>query len=466
MFRVLSLLLAGSAAAAEKPPANPPANPPTATSPRAADWLTAPPPSELDAYAFPVSDDERMAALEERIEVLERQLQQAQETKIRPDVVVNFTGYADLGFFVPQGDGSGTVQDFGNARFPQYAGRFGWMFLGDLLAPTVNSRGEVADLGNLPGVTRFDSIHSKGAPGFLVNEANLTVVAGLTDRLLLTTSLNFVPRTGSEFALGDFFDLDIAQVEWLPWGNRRFSLFVGKFDSVIGIEYRDRKSTARFGITPSLMARYTVGTPIGIKARAKLLKDEILVIAAAVTNGTSTTEQFHFYNEIDTNITKTVSGRVSLRLPVPGSLEVGLSGEYGAQDRASNNRGAMWFAGVDLLYFLHDLSIKAQWLRGMSPGEPVDDVYGLALNHGGYLEVNYMVTPKLGILARGEVRDAFVWLGEERAYLTKGWRGTLGARWTFNQHAVLKAEYLRNGEYGGTGNIRNDIFTSSLVVSF
>ena len=47
------------------------------------------------------------------------------------------------------------------------------MFLGDILAPAVNTRGEVADLGPAPGVTRYDSINSRGAPGFIANEVNL-----------------------------------------------------------------------------------------------------------------------------------------------------------------------------------------------------------------------------------------------------------------------------------------------------
>jgi hypothetical protein len=35
-----------------------------------------------------------------------------------------------------------------------------------------------------------------------------------------------------------------------------------------------------------------------------------------------------------------------------------------------------------------------------------------------------------------------------------------------NEHVVLKAEYLFNGEFGGIPSIPNDIFTSSLVATF
>ena len=57
-------------------------------------------------------------------------------------------------------------------------------------------------------------MNSRGATGFLLNEANLTIDAGLGTRAKATLSVNFTPRSGSEFALGDWFDLDLAQLEW------------------------------------------------------------------------------------------------------------------------------------------------------------------------------------------------------------------------------------------------------------
>jgi hypothetical protein len=340
------------------------------------------------------------------------------------------------------------------------------VFMGDILAPAVNGRGEPADLGDAPGVDRFDSIDSHGAPGFILNEANFTLDSSLTSTAFFTVSFNLVPRTGNDFRLGDVFDLDLGQLEWLPTASQRTSIFVGKMDSVLGIEYRDRKSNKRFGVTPSLLARYTTGTALGVKVRSKFGSDDWLVIAAAATNGSNTVETFHFYNEVDSNAAKTLSGRISARLPVPGWLEIGASGSRGAQDRALNNAGAMWFAGLDLLGHFDRIDVKAQWLTGGAPGNETDGVYGLDLHKGGYLEVDGMITASLGVLGRAEFRDALVWLGSERAYLTKSWRGTLGARWVFSDRAVVRAEYLRNGEYGGIAGIRNDIFTSSLVLSY
>lgn len=442
-------------------PQVPPPLPPAPAGPNAV-----PAPGELPADEPPLEDPlTRIKDLELSLEQTRAELQRS-----RPPVTVG--GYVDFGFFVPQGDGSGIVRDNGNVAFPQYAGSYGWVFLGDLLAPTVNTRGEVADLGDAAGAVRFDSINSRGAPGFIANELNLTITSALADNVLGTASVNFVPRTGNDFALGDFLDVDLAQIEWVLTDSGNTSLFVGKTESLLGVEYRDRKSPARFGITPSLLARYTTAPALGIKLRTKLGPQDFLVLAAAVTNGSNTTEQFHFFDEIDSNAGKTGSGRIALRLPSPVEIEVGFSGALGAQDRARGSQGNMWFWGPDLLARLGPLELKGQFLRGKSPGRPGDQVYGLDLKGGGYLEADWMITPWLGIMGRGEWRDAFVWLGDpgapdgaNRAYLTKSWRATGAARVVFNDRIVLKAEYLRNGEYGGIPAIKNDVFTSSLVFS-
>jgi hypothetical protein len=96
------------------------------------------------------------------------------------------------------------------------------------------------------------------------------------------------------------------------------------------------------------------------------------------------------------------------------------------------------------------------------------------LNGGAYLEADVMLNPVLGVLLRGEYRDARVWLGNadsgqtiaERLYITKSWRATFGLRVVFSDKLVAKAEYLRNGEYGGIPNIQNDVLTTSCVWIF
>jgi len=405
------------------------------------------------------------AELIARIEALELRLQQQEESRRAGGPRLRLTGYADLGVFVVQGDGSGTRRDVGNAIFPEEAG-FGWVFYGDLLAPTVNSRGEVADLGDLPGVTRFDSIDSNGAASFLVNELNLTFNAGLSPSALFTASVNFVPRTGKDFALGDFLDVDLAQLEWLPTGDPILSVMVGKVESVIGIEYKQRKANQRFGITPTLIARYTTGSALGVKARLKLF-GERLIIAGAATNGSFGTEQFHFYSEIDSNDAKTASGRVAGRVGLGGlTVEVGGSGSIGQQDGAGNGADNMWFAGVDVEVTHPFFEVRGQFLKGKAPGDAVSRSYALDLSFGGYLEAVARIGGTLGVLVRGEIRDARVWQDTERLYLTKSWRAVVGARLTLGPHVVVKLEALHNGEYGGVPSIPNSLVTSSLVVSY
>jgi hypothetical protein len=398
---------------------------------------------------------------------MDLRLRRTEELVLNRQPTVTWGGYIDFGFFFPQGNGAGYVQDYGHQQFPQL-NRYGWVFLGDILAPAVNSRGEVADLGDAPGFGRFDSINSRGKPGFILNEANFVLRSALTSSAIVTASFNLVPRTGSDFHLGDFFDLDIAQLEWMPTVSQRTSIFVGKTDSVIGIEYRERKAQKRFGITPSLIARYTTGPALGLKVRSKFGPEDLVVIAAAVTNGSNTTEQFHFYDEIDSNAGKTVSGRLSLQTPTPVKVELGISGSWGAQDRSISSTHAMWFVGPDLIVRAGFLELKAQWLKGKAPGsdDAADQVYGLDLRGGGYAELDCTFGSSFGAYGRAEYRSADVWLGSERYYRTRSWRGTLGARWVFTERAVLKAEYLRNGEYGRGPKVRNDVFTSSLVLSY
>jgi hypothetical protein len=488
-FIVVPALLALSAGAPRAQPAPEPAPPSMAPpAPAAPPEPTAPPAATAPAAdeeapdetpeEVPLDTGAQIEDLRQKIADLEQRLEQTRQTMAQRRPILNATAYIDAGFFAAQGNGVGIVQDVGpNRFFPQYANQYAWVFMGDLLSTTINSRGEAASLGNFAGVDRFDSVASNGGPSFIINEVNLTLTGTLTSRALATASVNFIPRSGSNFALGDFMEVDLAQIEWLPTQDGRTSIFFGKFDSVIGIEYRDRKAVQRFGITPSLISRYTTGTPLGIKARTKLGDGDRVILAAALTNGSSTTEQFHFYDEVDSNVGKTVSGRLAVK-PLYG-LELGVSGQYGAQDRALDSRDPMWFFGIDLLAHLGGLDLKGQWLKGGSKGE-TDRLYpdnhrpyGLALHGGGYLEADWMITPVVGVIGRGEYRDALVWLGNpnaaggaDRLYITKGWRATVGARLVLSEHVVAKLEYLHNGEYGGVPQIDNDVFTSSLLLMY
>jgi hypothetical protein len=423
-------------------------------------------PTDEDA----AESDPRMKHLEDEMADLKERLRQAQD---RSNEVsrLSINGYADLGFFVPFGGGVGWVRDLGNMQYPQYS-RFSWTFLGDILAPAVNSRGEAASVGQEPGFPRFDSVNSNGAAGFIANEVNLRLGYALTERALLHTGINFVPRAGMNFTTGDFIDVDTAELEFVATDDGKTSVFVGKTLPVFGIEYKERRSDQRFGITPSLVSRYTSGSQLGIKVRSKLLHDWI-VVAASITNNSSGTEQFVFSSEIDQHSGKTLNARLALSVPLGEYLagvgdtrvELGASGEWGPQDWARDNGGKLWFAGIDLQVLAANLVFKAQFMRGGAPGRAQDGAWGLELHNAGYAEVNWLIFPWLGVLGRAELRDALVWLGTDRVYVTKELRYTGGVRVVFGPHIALKGEYLHTQEYD-MSQIANDVLTSSLVLSF
>jgi len=424
----------------------------------------------------PEADELEPASVDDRLTRIEAELEQAEVSRPSP-IPITFHGYFDLGFYAPQGDGAGIIQDFGDRHLrrlrPNDAGKFAWVFLGDILATGVNSRGEAADLGPDPGIDRFDSVNSRGALGVILNEANFTLDVGLGTWARGTVSVNVVPRTGVEFSIGDFIDLDLAQLEIIVSEAMPTSIFVGKVEPVIGVEYKRRRADQRAGVTPSLIARYTTGSQLGVKARSKIFGGWV-VIAAAVTNQSATTEQFHFSEEIDSNDGKTGSGRLALRIPLlelfpdvfSGALELAGDVLVGPQDRALDTEGLFHLEGFDFEYAGVDLSISGQLLTGGSPGRAADRAYGLDLVAAGYVEISYMLTPIIGATARGDFRNAWVTLGLERAYLTKSWRVTGGLRAVFTRNLTLKAEYLHNGEYTDMPDIENDVFTSSLVVSY
>ena len=60
------------------------------------------------------------------------------------------------------------------------------------------------------------------------------------------------------------------------------------------------------------------------------------MLAIALTNGSNTTEQFHFYDEIDSNAGKTASGAAVDPPALPLAIEIGVSGSAGPQDRATD----------------------------------------------------------------------------------------------------------------------------------
>lgn len=462
-------LLAGSADAQERSP--------TSSGARGAASL---------ADAKPrMSIERRLSALERENARLRREVEQLRDDQGYLDQALSrllpiagrLTGYLDVGFFYVQGDGSGIRADLGHRYFPEHAGELpdSWVFYGDPLSTAINARGEPADTGESRAVV-FDPVDSGGAPSFLVNALNLNLFAGLGEDLALLGSVDLVPRGRSssvagDSALGDFIDVKLAYVEYMvPVESFSLSLYAGKFDSVLGYEYRSREAPDRLNVTPSLLCRYTCGAPIGLKARGRFL-DDAIAVNVAVTNGSHGVEGFPFYDEIDANAFKTVAGRISSKAPVGAGLEVGVSGSFGAADQQAEDTVYHGHYGVDLHLDGYDLELTAELMFGeiqgrTEPGGPRCGLSPCLKYKGAYGLVGYRLFNWMTPYARVDWRDAVHRSGESFLYLSNVARATFGSRFEIGASVIVKAEYTLNQELGRAPSIPNDIFTSSLLVKY
>jgi len=293
---------------------------------------------------------------------------------------------------------------------------------------------------------------------------------------VFTAKLDVLPR-GRDVSvpdgdfLGDYVDLRLAYLEYrfAGWKAMKLDLFAGKFDSVLGFEYRSQEAPTRIEVTPSLICRYTCGYPIGIKARARWF-DDALVLNATVTNGSHSSEGFPFHDETDSNDVKTVAGRLSLRLA--RGLEVGVSGLVGAQDGQAKDSVIEWLYGVDAHFHRDDLVLRAEFLQGKARGEDdpgVAEACAIApclAFKGAYGLAGYRLTNIVMPYVRVDWRDALHRSGASFVYISKLYRVTPGINLAINEALIIKLEYTVNREMGRIPQFANDVFTTSLVVKY
>ena len=435
------------------------------------------------------STDDRVKQLEksneelmEELELLKEDLDATNEQveSLLP-VKGRISGYLDFGFFATSGNGAGTRReiDFEDTVFPEFdgIGPPGWVFLGDPLSTAINSRGEPADTGESRAVV-FDSVDSEGHPTFIVNALNLALFAGLGEDLQLNALVDFIPRgrnisNPDGLFLGDYLDVKLAYAEYRLPIDRDVSLFAGKFDSVLGTEYRSQEAPDRLTVTPSLICRYTCGHPLGVKARTSLL-DKKLTANVSVTNGSHFWEGFDFADEIDSNNAPTGAARVSV-LPLGETVELGVSVAYGAQDAQSRNAVRQWHVGADLHLSWRDLEIFAEYVVGRAKGDPqTSDFEGVndcaeapCLEYqGAYGLLGYRVTNAFIPYLRADWRDALHRDGMSFVYISELFRVTPGVRLEIATHVIIKAEYTVNTELGRIPEFPNDVFTSSVIIRY
>ena len=451
-----------------------------------------PPPAEEPAPpADPPAQVDTGAALEERLRELERKNEELQERidfleedqkfveeRVEKTAAVSgkVSGYLDMGFFSVQGNGTAIRSDTGFINFPEYETSGvpdSWVFMGDPLSTMVNARGEVGTTGESRAVT-FDSIGTRKST-FLINTLSVGLFAEVANRAVFTGKIDFLPRARDVsqpdgLFLGDFVDVRLAYLEYRLGDSDRVkaSVFAGKFDSLIGFEYRSQDAPARVEVTPSLICRYTCGSPVGLKTRLLLFGEKVSFIAA-VTNGSHSSENFPVNNEIDSNHFKTVAGRLAVE-PIKG-LEIGISGSFGAQDGQPKDDVYQWLYNIDAHFHRHDLVLRAEFLQGRARGETMDggprcDIAPCLTFKGAYGLAGYRITNIVMPYARVDWRDALHESGASFIYISKLWRATSGVRLMLNENVIIKAEYIVNRELGRIPQFPNDLFTSALVVKY
>src|SRR5262249_4850665 len=157
--------------------------------------------------------------------------------------------------------------------------------------------------------------------------------------------VQFLPRFFETGGDGTRVVVEQAFGRLVPFDSQELALSVGKFDSVFGIEYLDNQANIRTGVTPSLIARYTTGQPIGAKLFYRI---QMAPIGSALSLNVAATNSGNFVEVLqppDASLTgaPVASGRLGYELNAPVlQAKLGASAMYGPRndqpDRAAKQR--------------------------------------------------------------------------------------------------------------------------------
>jgi hypothetical protein len=295
--------------------------------------------------------------------------------------------------------------------------------------------------------------------------------------LLFFARLQLLPRFSSS---GDATRVVAEQAfaRLVPFASQELAVSVGKFDSVVGIEYLENEANLRTGITPSLIARYTTGQSIGAKAFYRVQIPKLwtaISLNVAATNSGSLVESL---SPPDASLTGTpvFTGRLGLEVNLPRvELKLGVSAMDGPRNDQSQPGVRQKLIGADARLVFGPVELRAEATRLTQDAGAGDKVNGL----GTQTEVS-------GFQAQGEYvqlaigRDFDSALKRVTLYGRYGRRHaqfegytpitvdrlTAGARLDFWDSFAAKGEYLANRELEGAPSVANDVLTSSFVYSF
>ena len=271
-------------------------------------------------------------------------------------------GYVDFGFANAGGDGTSFPP--GDNRVPADYGV-------DTFATAVNSRGDVASIDAVGRVTNGflpRSVNIGGRPSFLLNVVNQDLrYQAQHVPVMAFVRLQLLPRWGGDGA-GNVTPLFVEQAFGRVTLIEGRELFVagGKFDSVFGIEYLENSSVFRTGITPSLFARYTTGTALGVKA---FYRQQIPALWSAVslnlagTNGTNFVEALQPTDASLTGV-PVLSGRFGYELNLPRvQIKLGASGLKGPRNDQFDREAMIEMFGFDARLTVAGLALSGEYVH-------------------------------------------------------------------------------------------------------
>lgn len=387
---------------------------------------------------------------------------------------IRFTGYLDVGFAKATGNGSSFRPN--DNRVPLDYGN-------DAFAPAVNSRGEVASTDATGRFTNGFLPRSVGigsTPSLLLNTLSADVrVQPRNLPVFLFARLQLMPRL---LPTGDVTRVELQQAfgRLSPFKAHEFAIFLGRFDSVFGVEYLENEANLRLGITPSLTARYTTGHGLGAKAFYRVqvasLWSAFSVNLAGTTNGT----RIEALVPVSASLTGAVVGSARLGYELnlqKVQVKLGVSGLYGPRNDVRLGTAKQLALGGDLrvnafgfslagevLHLIDERGAGALKVTGTTQAELAS---GFQVT-GGWARLGYTLpftSPAFTgatLYVRYDRRhgqfEGFTQLQTDRL--------TGGVRVDLFEVLALKAEVLLNRELAGAPLVDNDVFTSSAVFTW
>jgi hypothetical protein len=289
-----------------------------------------------------------------------------------------------------------------------------------------------------------------------------------------------LPRWGGDGA-GNVTPLYVEQAfgRVTPLEGRELFAAGGKFDSVFGIEYLDNSPVYRTGITPSLFARYTTGTAVGLKVfyRQQIpVAWSALSLNVAATNGSNFVEALQPTDASLTGI-PILSGRFGYELNLPRvQMKLGASGLRGPRNDQFEREALLKMFGFDARLYVFGVALAGEVVHvaedegagGKQTGAGEFPIASAFHAEGFWAQAAYGLT-----LAAGPLRAIAPYVRYERRHAWfEGFRPITVARVTFGLRidlwsaVALKAEGLINQELAGAPTVANNVFTTSAVFSW